>query len=571
MARLDPNTIYEEGQLIYFNALPPTRYNPDYHTIQGAEFYTADPIKPLYGALVSAVNPWSVPSAVYMKEYRSVTPTNINGVTVPSGSTEFSAVCKAWWQAIQGAVDGTDVLEAKFPTYDTLVDLNGIGDTYYGYDIHCTPVWFADYYNPDYPKWGIRIDCVGDFIEPSGGGDFISIDLRDSTERNYRIVAVVFDTLNRTETTIRSRKVFWCIIDSSNKVIKSIAWRGGVFYDSQSDIDRDDEREDDTMTIPDLPNADFLKTGLARAYCFDGSSSSIHALNCLSDYLWSGNFDAVVDSLIASPIDSIIALNQLPSWEDYIKGSTVNLKIGRMTVPDGTGVAQATSLSREWYSVDCGTISIPASHGNYLDYEPYTSIDLFLPYVGSVKLSPKDVVGKTIHIVYHIDSLTGQCCCFIADNLNDGHIMYMFNGNCLTQFPITGSNFSRVLQGAVGLIGDVASLGKGSKYTSSNLGIAYEATQTGMGMFESDVAHSGAIACTAGELGVRKPYAIITTRTPIVDANYNTYAGQPYFKTAKLSSVSGFTIVEQVQINGIIATQGELDEIERLLKEGVIL
>ena len=90
-------------------------------------------------------------------------------------------------------------------------------------------------------------------------------------------------------------------------------------------------------------------------------------------------------------------------------------------------------------------------------------------------------------------------------------------------------------------------------------------------MFDSDQQRGGSISCTAGELGGRKPYVIVATRVPIVDANYNTYAGQPYFKTATLNSVSGFTIVEQVQLNGVVATQGELDEIENLLKGGVIL
>lgn len=558
MAQLDPNTQYTEGQLVYFNALPPTRYNPNFYTIQGAEFYTADPIKPLYGALVSAVNPWSVPSAVYMKGYRMAIPTHINGVTVPSGSTEFSAVCKAWWQAIQGAVDGVDVLEAKFPTNDTLVDLNGTGDTYEGYDIKCTPVWFADYYNSNNPKWGIRISCVGDFIEPSGGGNFISMDLRDSTERNYRIVAVVFDTLDRTETTIRNRKGFWCIIDSNNVVVKSIAWLGGIFYDSQSDI----ETEGEPMLEPDLPSLDAMDTGMTKMYVFE-TQTELNSLFALSEFLWSDDFlDALVKT-VDNPMDAIISFNGVPFADSLQTSASSQVAVGNLYIPD----CYTRKVSKQYARVDCGTLSIPATHGNYLDYEPYTEIRLFLPYIGFVSLSCADAIGNELDIVYHCDIITGQCVAYVKDGTT-GNVLYTYNGNCLQNIPMTGRNLPNMLTGILSATGIPSDLGsKGIVGFNSVMG----AVSGGLQGVQGQYTRGGGINFTSGLMAPQRPYAIVTRRVPIVDANYNTYVGQPYFKTAQLSSVSGFTIVEQVQLSGIIATQGELDEIERLLKEGVIL
>lgn len=558
MAQLDPNTQYEEGQLVYFNALPPTKYNPNCHTIQGAEFYTADPIKPMYGALVSAVNPWAVPSAVYMKGYRLAIPNNINGVTVPSGSTEFSAVCKAWWQAIQGAVDGTDVLEAKFPTYDTLVDLNGIGDAYHGYDIDCTPVWFADYYNPQYPKWGIRINCRASFIEPTGGGDFISLDLESSTERNYRIVAVVFDTLDRTETTIRSRKGFWCIINSSNKVIKSIAWQGGVFYDSQSDI----ETEGEPMLEPDLPSLDIMDTGMTKMYVFE-TQTELNSLFALSEFLWSDDFLEALVKTVDNPMDAIISFNGVPFSDSLQTSATSQVAVGNLYIPD----CYTRKVSKQYARVDCGRLSIPATHGNYLDYEPYTEIRLFLPYIGFVSLSCADAVGKELDIAYHCDIITGQCVAYVKDGTT-GNVLYTYNGNCLQNLPMTGRNLPNMLTGILSATGIPTDLGsKGIAGFNSVMG----AVSGGLQGVQGQYTRGGGINFTSGLMAPQRPYAIVTRRVPIVDANYNTYVGQPYFKTAQLSSVSGFTIVEQVQLSGIVATQGELDEIERLLKEGVIL
>lgn len=568
MAVLDPTQTYTNGQLVYFRAEPISKYNANYKTIQGAEFQSADPVQPLTGGLLSAINPWQFPTGIYMKGTSLAVPNNLNGKTVPSDnvSTDFSAVPKAWWADIQSRVDGVDVLQANFANHDTLPELNGEFDTYAGYSPYGCPVCFGEYYNPSNPTMFITIKCVADYIEPNRGGDFISADMRNSTQRQWKLIMVCFDRINSNDELL-GRYYFWCFIDSNNVVQRSIRWNGGTLYDSSP------EDGGDPMGWAELPNADFIKTGMCRAYCFDGSSSSIHALNSLSSYLWGGTIYAQLDQICSNPMDCVIALNQLPSWSDYNKGGDITLKIGNLSVPkyDNTLTDEtATSLSREWYTVDCGSITVPTIHGNYLDYEPFTQVDLFLPYIGMVKISPKDIVGKSIYIRYNIDALTGQCCCQIGDDNLGTHILYSFNGNCLTQFPLQGSNYSNIIGGAFALVG--GALGGGvAKTIEGAVGGLGQAVQGGLSMFDSDHQRGGSISCTAGELGGRTPYVVVTTRLPIVDANYNTYAGQPYFKTATLNSVTGFTIVEQVQLNGVVATQGELDEIESLLKGGVIL
>jgi len=573
MAVLDPTQLYTEGQLVYFKGEPVQKYNPSWRTMQGAEFYTNDVLKPLVGGSLHTGNPWGTSlSAIYMKEYeRFGIPSNLNGKTVSLTNmpTEFSAVFKSWWNTIQSTVDFVTVAEAQFPTHDYLVELNALpSDTYYGYDrINGCNVCFGEYYDPSNPSMYITIRGVASYIEANRGGNFLSMNLKSETEMNYRLIAVLFDATDSAGTKLLGRAMYWCYIDSNNVIQKSTKWVGGTFYDSPL------EDGGDPMGWTDLPNADFIKTGMCRAYCFDGSSASIHSLNSLSSYLWGGTFDSLIDKIVANPMDCVIALNQLPSYSDYNKGSAVTLKIGNLSVPqyDATTTDEtATSLSREWYTVDCGSITVPAIHGNYLDYEPFTQIDLFLPYIGMVKISPKDIIGKSIYIRYNIDALTGQCCCQIGDDNLGTHILYTFNGNCLTQFPLQGNNFANIISGAFSLVGGTLVAG-GAKSVEGAVGGLGQAVQGGLSMFDSDHQRGGSISCTAGELGGRKPYVVVATRVPIVDANYNTYAGQPYFKTATLNSVSGFTVVEQVQLDGVVATQGELDEIESLLKGGVIL
>ena len=65
---------------------------------------------------------------------------------------------------------------------------------------------------------------------------------------------------------------------------------------------------------------------------------------------------------------------------------------------------------------------------------------------------------------------------------------------------------------------------------------------------------------------------IVVTR-PINDkpTTYDSNIGQTYNKSAQLGTLSGFTVVDEAHVEGLSATETEKNEIESLLKEGVIL
>ena len=76
----------------------------------------------------------------------------------------------------------------------------------------------------------------------------------------------------------------------------------------------------------------------------------------------------------------------------------------------------------------------------------------------------------------------------------------------------------------------------------------------------------------AGALGIMKPYLIITRPKPAEADNYSKFYGIPSNKTVRLSSCSGYTKVKDIHLEHISrATDDELNEIESLLKTGVII
>lgn len=82
---------------------------------------------------------------------------------------------------------------------------------------------------------------------------------------------------------------------------------------------------------------------------------------------------------------------------------------------------------------------------------------------------------------------------------------------------------------------------------------------------------SGTITGGLGLLGSQKPYVIITRPRQSLADNYKDYVGYPCNMECVLSSLSGFTQVEQVKLTNIPCTEEELAMLYEGLKDGVYI
>lgn len=551
MAVLDPEQTYTDGQLIYFKGETNAT-----DVVQAFEYENLDLDPPLRGVVLANSNPWMGDcTAVYMKEERSYDRVNLNNLTIPSASNrDYSTYPKMWWSVAQSVVDPPLIPEANFSTHDYLYGVNAVSsDPYYGCRFGSV-VRFGEWVGSNWAEQH-NIDLIGiegtaSFIQAQSGSSYVNMDLRNSAQRNWKLKAVLHDTVRPSDGQI-FRHMFWCFVDSNNVVKQSIKWMGGTFYDAPVN------EEGEPMLEPDLPSLDITDTGMCKMYMFE-SSSEIASLLELSEFLWSDNFFDALVKTVDNPMDAIISFNGVAFADSVSVGTTRQVAVGNLFIPD----CNARIVTKQYSRVDCGSISIPEFHGNYLDYEPFTEIRLFLPFIGFVSLSCADAVGKTLDIIYHCDIITGQCVAYVKDGTS-GNVLYTYNGNCLQNLPMTGRNLPNMLTGILSASGIPTDMSKGLSVGN--------AISSGVQGVQGQYTRGGGITCVSGLLAPQRPYAVVTRRVPIVDANYHSITGQPYFKTATLSSVSGFTIVEQAQLKGITATQGELDEIDSLLKGGVIL
>lgn len=341
---------------------------------------------------------------------------------------------------------------------------------------------------------------------------------------------------------------------------------------------------DDTNPVPGLPSVDLADNGLFTIYNPDAAD-----LVSLGNYLWTGLFD--VDNfkkLFNDPMQAIISLGIIPGGTLSVSVSDKNLIFGHVD----TGV-DCKTVTSQWLEVDCGFVEIPEFWGNYLDYNPYTKLRLYLPYIGEIDLNADDVIGpyyndttKHIGVIYHIDVITGACVAYVTRGEGSGigarnDVFYTATGNVLMQIPVTGNDFKGAYSALIGIAGAAIAGGtaaaavKGATAGTIGAGAAVAGTSAAISNVTSEkesVRHSGNMAGTAGLMGMQKPYLYIDRPNQAEPYNQRFYTGYPsLIQHDKIGEVSGFTILYAVRLEGIHATTAELAEIEKMLLEGVIL
>lgn len=275
-------------------------------------------------------------------------------------------------------------------------------------------------------------------------------------------------------------------------------------------------------------------------------------LNSLGSWLWSSNFIDQLLKIFNDPMQAIIGLHKVYATPS-ISGSG-NIKVGYLD----SGVP-SNIVGNQYTYIDCGSVSLREYYGNVLDYSPYTTVQLYLPFIGIVSLDIADVSRSTISIRYGVDVLTGACLASVSvQRDNAGGVLYQYSGNCACQYPLSSGSYMGMVTGAIGTLG---SLARGNIF-GATMGIA--------GM-HTNIEHSGGFSGNAGAMGIKKPYLIISRPQSAINDGFPSIQGYPSNYFIRLGNCSGFTQVAECHVENIPATDKELDKIKDLLKEGVIL
>lgn len=83
---------------------------------------------------------------------------------------------------------------------------------------------------------------------------------------------------------------------------------------------------------------------------------------------------------------------------------------------------------------DMGEYTINEYYGTFMDYAPYTSIDIWLPYIGYKSLDTDSVMNKTLRVVYYVDFADGLCTAVL---FADGQPINTYTGQIAIPIPVT--------------------------------------------------------------------------------------------------------------------------------------
>lgn len=290
----------------------------------------------------------------------------------------------------------------------------------------------------------------------------------------------------------------------------------------------------------------------------------------------SGN---VIDDLakyFSDAANCIVKINRLPMNYARLAGNKIarpiylgKYKLRAGVSPDEFDVTgfpfNDTSLSE---SIE---ITIPWQSDDFRRCEPYTTLRLFLPFVGVVGLSTNDFIYTSKILIDITYSLTNRQVNY-AIKSTSSTIIAMYSGQMGYTVPTSSYNaniggaISAVVGGGISLAGAVAS---GS--TSAIVGTALSTANNLSSAIRHTASMSGDFNGSAMEkFGVRPTLIAMLNDTIAPPASYAVTNGRPFCRVDAISNHSGYVQTVGFSINSALL-DGEADSINSLMNSGVYI
>lgn len=331
------------------------------------------------------------------------------------------------------------------------------------------------------------------------------------------------------------------------------------------------------IPIPGVPTLGANSAGFVYMLRMNRTQMNEFANELVSPSIWSS-----IKAFFADPLDFICGLLIVPYMPE--SRESVRPKFG-----DNIFEYAYPRVYQQFTVVDCGSLRIDKYFGSCFDQNPYTKLLVWLPYIGYRELDPDECVGKSLHIVYHCDCMTGDCTCFVMTSAGNGYdvpfdrVIAQYSGNCGVRVPFSKTSFDSAIMASVQLLGGAVGLMAGGAVGGA-MGLAAAGISQGQlaasvgantvqavnGM-KTQNERSGTAGATAGYLSIQYPYLLRTVPNQSLPDNYKDLEGYPSNISGPLSKFNGYIAVETINLNGISATKDELNEIAALLNEGVFI
>ena len=258
----------------------------------------------------------------------------------------------------------------------------------------------------------------------------------------------------------------------------------------------------------------------------------------------------------------------------FTRKTKQHIKIGRYSLD--TFACDAISSDKPDMPL-LAEIQVPMCHskkenkptfGSFLDYPPYTSVSIYIPFIGIVPIDGNMVVGRTIRLYGAVDVIAGTIHynVFVLTPKKEQSLIGSYEGKCGVDIPLALDNS---MQNSTNILKNVADVTTGlcTKGPSSLLNV-------GNGIFTEPVSNLGAQTTNTTYYNPNKCALIMQSAIGTVPTNFGSTCGYMWCKSAALSDLTGLTICKNPRIgnfNDNTPTETEREEIYSLLESGVII
>lgn len=349
-------------------------------------------------------------------------------------------------------------------------------------------------------------------------------------------------------------------------VIFNVHLNEDIPIDDQDDINSTDDEDDNPDNNGGKNNSDDTDyedgngtqtTGLLTTTYSLSSSQAI----ALGQKLWTQDYFDIL-KINTDPIQNIISCKAFPF---DIAGTTADIKIGNVQLNiQGKKVSNNTKI----ISVGSINLSDPASSGynpfnNYLDYAPFTEINVYLPYVGIKPLDVNMIQKKTLSFDYIVDLLTGAGRARVKIG---NSVISEYDCTIGVDIPLTSSDraqadakhlanigFGVVAGMRAGAVGAIAG---GVSGVINGISDGYHMNQTSGG------------SPTVSSNDCKDIYLIYNQPKPLTSNGYAHAHGYPCRAQYTLNNLNGYTQIETIDLKGLELSEEEEKELRDILTSG---
>ena len=274
----------------------------------------------------------------------------------------------------------------------------------------------------------------------------------------------------------------------------------------------------------------------------------------------------------ANPFANIISLKQYPF--------DISLPMVSMWRTEGiildkwnTGVAGKRLVSQNMLR-QIGSYKIEKKYNSFLDYEPFTTAEIYVPMCGRAKIPLNYIMGKTIIVYFASDLENGGCKAIVKCDEISAELSGTFSEDVSLTAENAGMRRLEMAYAGTSLL--ASSLGTGVSVVKGDpTGMAYSTNNLTKSVIDMFSVENGNYSVIKGESTPKVnfnnvPKCYIKISRPVIELpeNYGRVNGFVVNKKLNLSNLNGYTVCHNVDVNGLYCTENEKEMLKGIMESG---